>query len=114
MTFRRADPFPTRSRRVEFFDQYAEQPPEIVFARITANAAYFVAVLNQDKKRCEAFHFDKGQIRWQSTVNIHAPQGRTLTFCRFWIDWRNFAVETLAPGATGLLKHDKFGCLSSH
>src|SRR6478752_7388355 len=67
------DPFPTRSSRVQFFDQYAEQPPEVIFAGITANAAYFVAILDEHKKRREPFDFDKGQIWRHSTINIHAP-----------------------------------------
>ena len=56
-----------------FFDQHAEQSPEVILAWITADATNFPAPIDHHKQWCEPLHFNKGQIRRQSMVDIYSP-----------------------------------------
>ena len=82
----------------------------MILTRVTANAADFLAIVNQYKHRGEPFDFDEGQVRRNRVINAHAAQGCVFAFCCFRINRSDLAIEGLTPGATRLFEHYELGC----
>ena len=59
MFFERLPSLSARSGRVQFIHQYTKQPPKMILAGVTANAADLMTSIDQHKQWCKALHFNK-------------------------------------------------------
>src|SRR5215475_10507117 len=93
---------------IKFLHQCAKQSPEVILTRVTANAADFLAIVNQYKHRGEPFDFDEGQVRRNRVINAHAAQGCVFAFCCFRINRSDLAMfEHYELGCTKVSKAQK-------
>lgn len=74
----------------------------MVLTRITPDAADFLAIVDLHKHWGEPLDFNERKVWRNRTINVHAAQGCALGFR---INRSDFAVESLAPGATGLFEY---------
>ncbi len=77
----------------------------MVLTRITPDAADFLAIVDLHKHWGEPLDFNERKVWRNRTINVHAAQACALAFCCFRINRSDFAVESLAPGATGLFEY---------
>jgi len=95
---------------IKFLHQCAKQSPEVILTGVTADAADFLAIVNQYKHRGQPFDFDEGQVRRNRVINAHAAQGCALAFCCFRINRSDLAIESLTPSATLLFEYYELSC----
>src|SRR5258708_34101026 len=81
---------------VQVFDQAGQQAPEIVLARIAADAADLATVINQYEHRSDAFYCDEIEVGRDRTMDIDPPQRRGLAFVAARVDRPALAVEQRA------------------
>src|SRR5215467_7582744 len=103
--FGRRHRFSTCPDCIKFLHQCAKESPEVILTRVTANAADFLAIVDQYKHRGDPFDFNEGQVRRNRVIDAHAAQGCAPAFFCFRIDGSDLAIESLAPGATSLFEH---------
>src|SRR5215470_18699068 len=61
--FGRRHRFSTCPDCIKFLHQRAKQSPEVIFARVTADAADFLTIVNQYEHRGEPLDFNEVQVR---------------------------------------------------
>ena len=66
----------------------------MILTRITADAADFLAIVDQHKHWGEPLDFNERQVWRNRTINVHAAQRCALAFCCFRINRSDFTVET--------------------
>ncbi len=80
----------------------------MILTWITTDTSDFLPIVNQHKHWGEPLDFNEREVRRNRVVNAHAAQRCALAFRRFRINRSDFAVERLAPAATGLFEHYQF------
>src|SRR5215472_15203274 len=96
-------------RFLQVSDQAREQAPEIVLARIAADAADLAALVDEHEHRRDALDRDPAEVGWDRRLDVDPAQPRSLALVGLCVDRRDLAVELRAVGTACARKHHQLG-----